>query len=767
MTATTQAALAPPNWSSTAIYAAGMTVREDGVLYVANWWTQGSDPAKNDGAIGTGEPWTIVSSGSNSSGTSTVPVPSTPTQLAVTSTTSSTATLTWSASTVTGGGTVTGYAVHENGTQVDTVTGTSSYYDVSSLTASTAYKLTVEAIDATGASPQGTAASASTLANGAVASTSVFSPYIDMSLYGTPSLVSIAEASGVKDFTLAFVQSSGNGTIGWAGIGTIVDDTLPNGSTIQSEVNALQAIGGNVTVSFGGAAGTDPAVAAAAAGASAASLQAEYQSVINRYGVNSLDFDIEGAAETNQASLTLRDAALVGLEKANPGLQISYTLPVLPTGLDSNGLNVIQTAEKDGVGLGVINIMAMDYGSAVDNGGAMGTDAIDGIQATEKQIATVGLGSKIGITPMIGVNDTSSEVFTLSDARQLAGYVASDSDVARVSMWSVARDNGSTAGDNYASATGSGLIQASYEFSSILSGQSAYAISDLLWQHNNGGTFTEWQSTGNGFTPNVYVNSVNSPWQLQGTMDFNADGASDLVWRNTTTGTFTIWDSTGNGFTPNSYVGSVDPSWSMVALADFNGDGKGDLLWQNGNTFTEWQSTGTGFAPNVYIGSVASGWTLAGTGDFTGNGKDDLLWQNGNTFTEWQSTGSGFTPNVFVGSVSAGWSLAGVGDFAGNRKDDLVWFNQSSGTFSVWDSTGNGFTPNSYVGSVAAGWTLADVGNFTGTGMADLLFRNTSTGTLSIWQSTGTGFTPNVEVGNVGVDWTLVSNPTHTHAQSV
>src|SRR5260370_240697 len=139
------------------------------------------------------------------------------------------------------------------------------------------------------------------------------------------------------------------------------------------------------------------------------------------------------------------------------------------------------------------------------------------------------------------------------------------------------------------------------------------------------------------------------------------------------------------------------------------------------------------------------------------------------SFTEWYSTGSGFTPTVVTGYVADGWSLAGVGDFAGNGKDDLVWFNQSSGTFSVWQSTGSGFTPNSFVGSIAAGWALADVGNFTGhtNSQDDLLWRNTSTGTFTIWQPTGTGFTPNVEVGNVGTDWALVSNPTHTHAQSV
>jgi chitinase len=485
-----------PAWSPTAVYTAGMTASENGIIYSANWWTQGNDPSTNNGVKGTGEPWTATGK------LNTTPTaPNAPTGLTATAVSSSVIDLNWAAATVPGSGTVSDYAIFENGTQIATTTNT--YYNVGSLAASTAYQFTVDAVDATGTSPQSSTASATTLAPGTSTSHAVFAPYIDMGF--SPNLAAIAQTSGVDQFTLAFIQSSGPGTIGWSGTGTISSDTLSNGSTIQSDVSALQAIGGNVTISFGGAAGTDPAVAAAAAGASAASLQAEYQSVINRYNVNSLDFDIEGAAEGNQASLKLRDAALVGLEKANPGLQISYTVPVLPTGLDFNGLNIIQTAAKDGVDISVVNIMTMDYGSAVDNGGAMGTDAIDAIQATEKQLTSIGLHAKIGVTPLIGVNDVTSEVFTLADAQQLVAYVATDPDVARISMWSVGRDNGSTAGQNYDSPTGSGIAQTPYEFSKIFNTASASAQTAQLTQAM--ASFASSQSVTTAPTPTSVSNS--------------------------------------------------------------------------------------------------------------------------------------------------------------------------------------------------------------------------------------------------------------------
>ncbi|MEA2897400.1 MAG: hypothetical protein QOJ84_3015, partial [Bradyrhizobium sp.] len=208
---------------------------------------------------------------------------------------------------------------------------------------------------------------------------------------------------------------------------------------------------------------------------------------------------------------------------------------------------------------------------------------------------------------------------------------------------------------------------------------------DLLWRQN-GGTFTEWQSTGSGFTPNVFVNStVSNVWHSEGAFDFSGDGQADLMWRNDASGQFTIWNSTGGGFTPNSFIGNgVDNSWKVAALADFNGDGMSDLIWRGNGTFTEWQSTGGGFTPNVVIdSSVNSTWHLAAAVDFDGDGKADLLWRNDSgQFTEWQSTGNGFTPNVVVvSSVDPTWHILGTGDFNGDGKADLL-FRNNNGSFT-------------------------------------------------------------------------------------
>jgi len=66
--------------------------------------------------------------------------------------------------------------------------------------------------------------------------------------------------------------------------------------------------------------------------------------VISAYDVNKVDFDIEGAAVANTAANERRDQALATLEAADPGLQVSFTLPVLPSGLTTDGVAVIDGA---------------------------------------------------------------------------------------------------------------------------------------------------------------------------------------------------------------------------------------------------------------------------------------------------------------------------------------------------------------------------------------------------------------------------------------
>jgi chitodextrinase len=445
-------------WSATTAYTGGMQTNVNGINYVANWWTQGNNPATNSGPSGSGQPWTAL--GACSSCTT---VPTTPTGLAASATTFSSTNLSWNAATVPSNCSVSGYTVYENGSVAATASSTG--YTMTGLSASTAYSFAVSAKDTSGSSPQSSSVSVTTPActtNCTTNGSKLFAPYIDMSLSPDEQIISIQQQSGIKAFSLAFLDTNGSCAVGWGGLGgTLPTDTLPNGTSIATLVTQLQSAGVTIIPSFGGANGTDPAGNCS----SASALQAVYQQVINLYHVNMLDFDIESAQSA--AQLQQRDQALIALKNANPGLIVSLTLPVLPTGLASAGTTILSQAKSDGFNPDVINVMAMDYGSAVDNGGQMGLDATNAASATYAQVQAAGLSSSIGVIPMIGVNDTSTEIFQLTDASTLLTFANSHSYISRLSLWSVARDNGSCAGVGYASPVCSSISQSSYAFSSI------------------------------------------------------------------------------------------------------------------------------------------------------------------------------------------------------------------------------------------------------------------------------------------------------------
>lgn len=445
-------------WSAATVYVGGMTASEGGINYLANWWTQGQEPAFNGGPPGSGRPWTAQGACSTCA-----TVPGAPTGVTASSTTGARTILSWNAATAAANCTITGYTVTLNGQAVGTTSDTR--YEVTGLAKLTTYTFTVAAVDVAGSSPQSSPIRVTTgTEEGGGSAGKLFAPYIDISLTASQQLLTIQQQSGIKAFTLAFIVDNGSCQAAWGGTGqAISNDVLSNGVRIKSLVDEVRQSGGEVIVAFGGANGTDLSSACA----SVSQVQAMYQSVIDRYGVKMLDFDIEGGAVSNQAAIDLRNRALIGLKAANPGLILSYTLPVLPTGLVDSGLNLLRSVKASGLGLDVVNVMAMDYGSANDNGGQMGLSAVAAATATETQVLQAGLTSTIGVTPMIGINDTNTEVFQLSDAQMLLSFARAHSYVSRIALWSVSRDNGSCPGQTWASPICSGLAQSDYAFSRI------------------------------------------------------------------------------------------------------------------------------------------------------------------------------------------------------------------------------------------------------------------------------------------------------------
>jgi hypothetical protein len=297
--------------------------------------------------------------------------------------------------------------------------------------------------------------------------TALFAPYVDTSLFPPFSLTSAASQTGVKQFNLAFVVSGGGGcTPEWGGVTAIGSDP------VAAQVGALRAMGGDVRISFGGENGSELAQTCTPV----AQLAAAYQQVISAYSVNKIDFDVEGAAIADTAANARRDQALAQLQAQDKGLQVSFTLPVLPSGLTQDGINLLVGAASAGVQISAVNVMAMDYGdaNAPNPAGMMGTFAIDAATATDAQLASVlGISNaaawpKVAVTPMIGVNDQSDEIFTLSDTQQLVSF-AEGKHLAWLSMWSAGRDQQCGGGaTGSAQPTCSGVSQAPLAFMKAL-----------------------------------------------------------------------------------------------------------------------------------------------------------------------------------------------------------------------------------------------------------------------------------------------------------
>ena len=283
----------------------------------------------------------------------------------------------------------------------------------------------------------------------------MFAPYVDMSKLAN-SLPQVQAASGIKTFTLAFIVS-GNGCVpAWGGTRPVSSDT-----TIAAGIAKLRDAGGDVLIAFGGYDGIDLAQSCA----DVPSLQAAYQAVIDKYKAKILDFDVEHTAIEDPVSIDRRSQALKALAAANPGLQINYTLPATPAGLTDLSVNVIKSAVKYGTPVAVVNLMAMDYGSPVPSG-AMGPNAVAAAAGALCQLKSLGLNARVGITPMIGVNDSAGETFTLDDAQVVLNYAQANSNaVALLSFWSVGRDNGSCSGT--VSPTCSGIPQKDWDFTRI------------------------------------------------------------------------------------------------------------------------------------------------------------------------------------------------------------------------------------------------------------------------------------------------------------
>lgn len=276
----------------------------------------------------------------------------------------------------------------------------------------------------------------------------VYAPYVDFTLNTIPDLAALAKNENVNHFTLAFVVSKDASTClpTWGTAYGMQDYTQ------YRKIKALREAGGDVMISIGGA--NNAPLAASCKNVD--DLMQHYYDIVDNLNLRVLDFDIEGTWVADQASIERRNIAVKKVQdkwqSEGKDIGVWYTLPILPTGLTQEGLNVLKDAKAKGVVLAGVNVMTMDYGNAICQSagtegqnihGKCATSAIENLHSQLKGIFTdksdTEINAMMGTTPMIGVNDVQGEAFYLSDAR-LVMKDAQERQLGMTSIWSMARD---------------------------------------------------------------------------------------------------------------------------------------------------------------------------------------------------------------------------------------------------------------------------------------------------------------------------------------
>lgn len=291
-----------------------------------------------------------------------------------------------------------------------------------------------------------------------------YSPYVDITLdthwdqqyqdMEPQDLIAVSKDSNVKNFRLAFINDAGNCTPAWGSI----NDMSVNNAWGKHLTDKMTAQGISYIVGFGGAAGTDLSSAC-----NQDQLTAAFEQVVSVYHPQGLDFDIENGT----ANVPKLMAAIKKIEAAHPNLKVSFTLPVMPEGLPAIQQDVLKSATAANVNYSV-NLMTMDFGGAYSSDMAQYaiqalTNTFSFLQTLYPQKSATDLWQMLQATPMIGVNDVTTEHFTLADADALVTF-ANQNKLGALAIWSIGRDQPCSSPWPATNCSGANMQTQPYEF---------------------------------------------------------------------------------------------------------------------------------------------------------------------------------------------------------------------------------------------------------------------------------------------------------------
>lgn len=297
----------------------------------------------------------------------------------------------------------------------------------------------------------------------------VAAPYFESWTGESPA--ELAAASGNKYLTLAFLQTAtaGSCTAYWNGeSGQPISKT-----TFGRDIATIQARGGNVIPSFGGWSADTTGTELADSCTSVDAIADVFKSLVTTYGITRIDLDVEGDSINNAAGIDRRNKAIAQVqrwaERTGRTVQFSYTLPTSTSGLEANGLAVLQNAVANHARVDVVNLMTFDYYDGATHDMAADTKtAAEGLHgqlaALYPRKSSAQLWSMIGVIEMPGIDDYGpEETFTVQNALTVEKW-AEARKINTLSFWALQRDNGGCPGTG-GSDSCSGIDQDTWAFS--------------------------------------------------------------------------------------------------------------------------------------------------------------------------------------------------------------------------------------------------------------------------------------------------------------
>lgn len=341
---------------------------------------------------------------------------------------------------------------------------------------------------------------------------------------------------------------------------------------LDRRVQQLRDVGGDIRVSFGGAANSELALGCT----DPESLLDAYRSVVARYDLTTIDLDIEGGALDDAASIERRAAAIATLQAEREadggiGLAVWLTLPVGPDGLTAAGENAVAQMLAAGVDVTGVNGMTMDFGIVTSAAKPQSDTITKAATALHGQVSTLfaragqslsdgDAWGKVGITSMIGQNDVTTEIFTLNDAAVVNEF-ARDHGVGLVSMWSLNRDGTCVAPLpsvlSVVQTSCSGVDQKGESFAGAL----AMDLPAAVIKESDDASAAPTPTPGPTATPgNVVDDPAKSPYPIWDPLGEYPAGTK-IVWRQQVYSA-RFWTS---GFAPDTAVASAyDSPWTLL-----------------------------------------------------------------------------------------------------------------------------------------------------------------------------------------------------------